>query len=88
MEGPAKVAEADGESGEGDVGIGARVAQAIGGLAEVGGHLGQQFGLVEVESLAQLEQQGSLFRGSGACGEAKARRGVAVEIGTRVDGED
>ena len=56
MEGPAEVAEADGESGNGDVGVRARIAEAVGGLAEVGGHLRQQIRLIEVERIAELEE--------------------------------
>ena len=85
MERPGETGEADGQAGEGYVDIGARIAEAAGGLAQVAGHFRQQFRLMEVEGLAQLEQQRPF--GGGICGhtEAEAGGGMSVEIRSGVD---
>lgn len=88
MKRPGKVAEAHRKTGESDVGIRTRVAEAMGGLAQVRGHLRQQLGLMEVEGLAEFEQKGSLGRGCGGGGEAETRSGMAVEVGSYIDGKD
>lgn len=88
MERPGKVAEANGQAGEGDVGIRTRVAEAVGSFAQVRGHLGQQLRLMEVEGLAELEQEGALSGRRGRSGEAKTRGGMAVEVGPGIGGED
>ena len=52
---PLELAEGEGQSAEGDVALGPRIAQALGFAGKVRGHLGQQIRLVEVEGLAQFE---------------------------------
>ncbi len=50
-----EIAEGQGQAAEGDVAIGARIAQALGFAGQVGGHFRQQIRLVEVEGFAQLK---------------------------------
>ena len=88
VKGPLELAEGDGQAGERDVALGARIAQALGLGGEVGGHRGQQVGLVEVEALAQFE----LERAAGWLVAGKAELedggGLAVEVGALGDGDE
>src|SRR5581483_1789344 len=74
------MAEADRQASQGDVSVGAGVAQAPGRLAEMAGHLRQEVRLMEVESLAQLQQKGAVSRGVGAAAETKASRRMSAEV--------
>ena len=55
MEGPLELAEGDRQTGQGDVALGAGIAQALGLGGQVGRHRRQQVRLVKVEGLAQLQ---------------------------------
>ena len=79
VEGPLEFAEGERQSAEGDVAIGARVAQTFGFGGEMSGHLWQQVRLVEVEGLGQFQLQAAIFE----AGEAKLEDlgGLAIEVG-------
>ena len=66
VEGPLELAVGQGQAVEGDVAVGARVAQALGLGGEMRGHLREQIGLVEVEVVGQLK----LERAAGGVVEA------------------
>ena len=53
--GHSKLPEGHGQAAEGDVALGPRIAQPLGLGSQMGGHLGQQLRLVEVEGLAQFQ---------------------------------
>ena len=59
---PLELAEGDGQAGQGDVALGARIAQPLGLAGQVGGHGRQQVRLVELEGLAQLKPEGASGR--------------------------
>ena len=88
MEGPANRLKPTGRPARVTSGIRTRVAEAVGSFAQVRGHLGQQLRLLEVEGLAELEQEGALSGRRGRSGEAKTRGGMAVEVGPGIGGED
>ena len=56
VEGPGEFAEAEGQAVQGEVDVGARIAEALGGLAEVDGEGGGELGVGGVEGLAELEE--------------------------------
>src|ERR1700683_1678715 len=59
VEGPLKFAEGERQSAEGDVAVGAWIAQAFGFAGEMRSHFGEQLRLIEVEVFAELELEGA-----------------------------
>ena len=55
VEGPLEFAEGEGQATEGDVAVGARVAEALGFGFEVSRHLGEQIRSIEVEGLGEFQ---------------------------------
>ena len=84
MEGPREFAEAEGQAVQREVDVGARIAQALGGLAEVDGEGGGELGIGGVEGLAELEEllaRGVGCEGGVACqGDDGAGGGSAGEV--------
>ncbi len=79
VEGPLEFAEGERQATEGDVALGARVAQALRFGSQVRRHCREQILLVEVEGLAQFELQAAVIQ----AGKAKLKdlRGLTVEVG-------
>ena len=87
MKGPREFPKGQGQSAQGDVAFGTRIAQALGFAGKVRGHLWQQIRLVKVEGLAQFELQRaapSLF-----ARQAKLEDGgrMTMKVGALRDGD-
>src|SRR5215472_14703860 len=83
MERPLKFAEAHGQPAEGDIALGARIAQALGFCFEMSSELGEQVGLVEIESFAQLQAQSAVFDAGQA--EEEDLGWLAAEVGDELE---
>ena len=83
-----KFAHGDGQTGEGDIGIGPGIAQPLGLLAQMSGHRRQKLGPPHVQSVAQLEIERVPGGRIGGKSEAENRGGLAVKIGALPGGEN
>ena len=88
MKGPLEISEGQGQTAEGDVAIGARIAQPLGFAGEVRGHLGQQIRLIEVEGVAQLELERAAKGLVAGQAELEDGGGMAVKVGALLDGDE
>ena len=88
VKGPAEISEGEGQAAEGDVAIGARIAQALGFAGQVRGHFGQQIGFIKVEgslnsSLSVRPRASSPGRPS-----SKTAVGWPLKVGALRDGDE
>ena len=88
VKGPLKSAEGEGQSAEGDVAVGTRIAQPLGFAGQVRGHFGQQIRFIEVEGVTQFELERAAGGFVAGQAELEDSGGLAVKIGALFDGDE
>jgi len=81
VEGPLELAEGQGQATERDVALGTGIAQAPGFAGQMGRHSGQQVGLVEFKTLAQLQLERAAGKSWVRRAELEDCRGLAMKVG-------
>ena len=88
MERPLEFAEGERQTAKRDVAVGPRIAETLGFGGEMGRHLRQQIGLIEIEGVAQLQLERAAKGFFPGQAEFKNRRWVAIEGGALGDGDE